>query len=72
MDKSFKGRLLRYNGVLQLVAIDEITIPQGTRLTVQDMGDCVVVIAPDEYKGLMFTECYDMEDDEDPDDDNSE
>lgn len=51
--------------------LDEILIPAGTELTVQDMGDCVEIIAPDEYSGLMFTD-DDSDDTEDSDEEDDE
>jgi hypothetical protein len=38
--------------------IEEVIIPKGTKITIIDMGDCAEVIAPEKYKGLMFTDGY--------------
>lgn len=34
--------------------IENVTIPKGTKIRVLDMGDAAEVLEPDEYKGLMF------------------
>lgn len=40
--------------------IEEVTIPKGTKITILDMGDCAQIISPDKYKGLTFTDGYDV------------
>jgi hypothetical protein len=34
--------------------IEEVTIPKGTKISIQDMGDSSEVLAPLEYAGLTF------------------
>ncbi|HHW31602.1 MAG TPA: hypothetical protein GXX20_08020 [Clostridiaceae bacterium] len=44
--------------------VEEVTIPKGTKITIIDMGDCAEIISPDKYKGLMFTDGYEADPDE--------
>lgn len=49
--------------------IEEVVIPKGVIITILDMGGCAKVLAPEEYKGLMFTDGYeDCADDEEVED----
>ena len=34
--------------------IEEVIIPKGTKISIQDMGDSAEVLAPIEYAGLTF------------------
>lgn len=34
--------------------IEEVIIPKGTKISIQDMGDSAEVLAPIEYAGLIF------------------
>lgn len=52
--------------------IEEVIIPKGTKITILDMGDCAEVLAPEEYKGLMFTDGYEDEDFDEEDEEDEE